>query len=109
MRSAFTYFKFLFHDAQIAKVAERPLQQCARVEILKLLWSARAVFQLLRCIAHHDQEAAGFERAAHACPFDRTLGGPTELSEYFGNHVEHPLRIGPRMHVGLDDREPDLT
>jgi hypothetical protein len=43
------------------------------------------------------------------CPFDRTFGGRTELSEYFGNHVEHPLRIGPRMHVGLDDREPDLT
>ena len=65
--------------------------------------AAGAVGELLRRIALHDQEPAGFERAPHAGPFQRALGGRRELREDFGDDVEGRIRIGPGVHVGLDE------
>ncbi len=101
MRRAFVHLALFFRDLQIAKIAERLLQQRARIEMLELLRPAGAVIQLLGRIALQDEQAAGLERAAHAGPFQRSLRRRRELGEDLDHDIEGRFRIGPGMHVGL--------
>ena len=101
MCRAFVHFTFFLENLHVAEIAESRFQHRPGVEVLHLFRSAGSVFKLLGGIALEDQEAAGFQRLTHPCPFPGTAVRRTELGEYFDDDIELAWRIGPRVNVDV--------
>src|SRR5215216_1918893 len=68
-------------DLDDGEVTERLLQDRAGIEVLDLVGSASAVLELLRTIALHQDQPAGFQRLLHPAEHSRPQRRPDELHE----------------------------
>ena len=96
-------------DLDGRKVAERLLQERARVEPLDLRRAAGAILELVGAVVLHEQQPAGPQRPPDAAKDLRALRRERNLEEDADDQVVGVLRPRPGRKVGLFEIEGDAA